>query len=139
MIPISAPKVHRSREWTRAPSSFARVIATKHGHGNKESGASSNQLVERVTSRFYLHQCSGRPHSLSIHTPLSPPPPTSRFPHYQDMAGIIHTLRICTRTLSYVARGTCQGRSSYWCASHSRGLLNRSAIFIDYRDALQSN
>lgn len=119
MTPLRASKVHRSRKYTRAPSPLLVLSQQKHGHGNKESGASPNQLVERVTSRVYLHRSYGCPHPLSIHTRFSP--------HYRyhisptnERLSETNTQSAYTCILSYVARGTCQGRSSRWCTSHER-------------------
>ena len=104
VTPVSASKVHRSREWTRAPSSSARVIATKtrawqQGEWRVFQPAGGTRDVTLLPTPML------RPsHSLSIHTPLSPPPPTSRFSHYRDTAGIhAHAAYMHAHT---VVRGT---------------------------------
>lgn len=132
MTPFRVSKVHRSRKYTRAPSPLLVLSQQKHGHGNKESGASPNQLVERVTSRVYLHRSYGCPHPLSIHTRFSPhyryhiSPTNERLSEtntqsaYMCICRMWHEARV--RAVALVG------------APPMRNSLNRPAILIDNRD-----
>lgn len=132
MTPLRASKVHRSRKYTRAPSPLLVLSQQKHGHGNKESGASPNQLVERVTSRVYLHRSYGCPHPLSNTLDSLPTTDITSLPPTRGCQRLTHSRRI--RAYCRMWHETRVRAVALVRAPPMRDSLNRPAILIDNRD-----
>lgn len=112
---LRVPQVHTG--FSRAVPLRDSVIVTKHGHGNKENGASSDQLVERVTSCVYTDvmavlslslprgiSLSRSSRSLSIQSSL--PTPRQRSPSNCYLNTRAHELRSLYTYMHTVGRGT---------------------------------